>query len=276
MGTKGSYTGGGGAAGRDLRTEVDSWPDTPPEQRPNADRPPDSSQLPSESPRPPGSLLPVIGLFRPRTGGGGDGPGGMGGGRAPGGGRPTGRSPGAGGGAQRSATRSASTAGRAAAAAYALRTGDAATLGQLGLVYAELQALDDPIEVTRRIVAAACGPLSDGTIEDDERRLVAAEISEWVLQQNQEGAPPEPADIVREAIALIIFEAVTNETVARIRQGDRTVAVTRETQRQIRETAQALAERADLSPTGATPAEFERAVEEGIETLRAIWIDGDA
>lgn len=275
MGTKGSYTGAGGTAARDLRAEVDGWPDSPPEQSPDADRPPDSPEHPSATARPPQSLLPVIGLFRPRPGGGGDGPGGMGGGRS-GDGRPAGRSSGAGGGAQRSATHSASTAGRAAAAAYALRTGDAATLDELGLVYSELQALDDPIEVTRRIVAAACGPLSDGTIEDDERRLVAAEISEWVLEQNQEGAPPDPADIAREAIALIIFEAVTNETVAKVRQGGRSVAVTRETQRQIRETAQALADRANLTPTGATPAEFARVVEEGIETLRAIWIDGDA
>lgn len=274
MGTKGSYTGGGGTAGRDVRTEVDSWPDTPPSQRPDGEKPSDDQpQHPPSPPRPPESLLPAIGLFRPR-GGGSNGPGGAGG--AHGGSEGSGTSRGGGGGAQRSAVGSSSAAGRAAAAAYALRTGDTATLGELGLVYAELQALGDPIELTRRIVAAACGPLSDGTIEDDERRLVAAEVSEWVLEQDEGGAPPDPVDIVREAIALIIFEAVANETAAKIREGNRTVEVTTDTQRQVRETAQALAERADLSPAGPTPAEFARAIEEGIETLRAIWLSGDA
>ena len=179
-----------------------------------------------------------------------------------------------GGGAQRSAARSASTAGRAAAAAYAFRSGNAAALGELGLSYSALQVIDDPIDVTRQIVEAACGPLSNGTIEDDERRIIAAQIAQWVLEENEGGAPPDPVEIVREAIALIIFEASTSETAAKVRDGNRPPAATRDIERQIRDSADALAQRAELSPDGPTPAEFGRAIERGIESLRKIWGDG--
>lgn len=286
MGTKNSYTGGGGAAGRKLRNEVTEWldslpsgpPDTPPSDDskppPDPERPevPDSEQ-PEVPVLPQEAILPVIGLFRPSSSGSSDGPGGMGGAGA-GRGAAGRAATGGGGGARRSAARSAATAGRAAAAAYALRTGDAATLAELGLDYGTLRALDDPIEVTRQIVAAACGPLSDGTIEDDEQRIVAAEVAQWVLEENEGGAPPDPTEIVRVAIAHVIFEAATNETAARLREGDRPLRATREAERQIRETAEALAARAELSPDGPTAVEFARAIEQGIEALREIWGGG--
>lgn len=275
MGTKGSYSGGGGKVGRDLRDDISDWldsPGSPPPNDPDADGPPDTDGN-RPPPLPPERLLPSVGLFRPRGGGGGDGPGGMGGGRAAGGAGGGGGGGGSsGGGAQRSSARSASTAGRAAAAAYAYRAGDEATLEGLGLDYAALRSSDDPIEVTRQIVAAACGPLPEGTIEDDERRIVAADIAQWVLEQNAGGAPPDPIEITREAIALIIFEAVTTETAVAIREGGHGTRDVRETERQIRESAAALAERAKLSPSGPTPGEFEKAIEQGIETLRSIWV----
>jgi hypothetical protein len=152
-----------------------------------------------------------------------------------------------------------------------LRTGDAATLQALGLNYDELLTVPDPIEVARRIVIAACGPLSDGTIEDEERRLVAAELAQWVLEENAGGAPPQPEEIVREAIARILFEAATTESAAQLRNGARPPWATREGERQIREAAEALADNAQLSAQGPTIDEFERAIEEGIETLRRIW-----
>lgn len=273
MGTKGSYTGGGGAAGGDLRQEITNWLDSPPPSLPGddrepLDRPPPENR-PERPPLPPESLLPTIGLFRPRPSGGGDGPGGMGGGG--GGVSPGAGGGGRGGGAQRSTARSSSRAGRAAAAAYALRTGNATALAELGLDYDRLRASDDPIDVTRQIVSAVCGPLPDGTIEDDEERRAAAEIAQWVLEANEGGAPPDPSEIVREAIATLIFEAATTETAATLRNSDHSVAITLETERQMRNTARVLADRAELTATGPTPAELERAIEQGIETLRAIW-----
>ena len=172
---------------------------------------------------------------------------------------------------QRTTARSSARSGRAAAAAYAYRTGNAAVLAELGLDYAQLRASDDPIDVARQIVSAVCGPLPDGTIEDEEERRAAAEIAQWVLEANEDGAPPDPAEIVREAIAAIIFEAATTETAAALRNSDRPVAITLETERQMRNAARVLAQRAELTETGPTPSEFERAIEHGIETLRVIW-----
>jgi hypothetical protein len=271
MGTKGSYTGGGGAAGKTLRKTVDDWldslppssPPPPPNDRP--DKPDDQQQLPKFRPE---QLLPAVGLFRPTSSGRADGPGGAGGGGGAGGSTTGTRS---GGGAQRSAGRSAGTAGRAAAAAYGLRTGNAALLQELGLDYDSLRANTDPIDVTRRIVEAACGPLPDGTIEDDERRMVAAEVAQWVLESNFDGAPPTPEEVVRETIALIIFEAVSNETAARLRNGERPAWASREAERELRATAQALALNTPLTASGPTAEEFSRAIEQGIEAMRAIW-----
>ena len=188
-----------------------------------------------------------------------------------GGGRDEPRRGGGGGAVRRATVRASERSGRAAAAAYALRTGDAATLAELGLDYDRLRGTDDPIEVTRQIVTAACGLLPDGTIEDEEERRAAAEITQWVLEANEGGAPPDPSEIVTEAIAAIVFEAATTETAAALRDSGRAVEVTLETERQMRNAARVLARRADLTPTGPTPSEFARAIEHGIETLRAIW-----
>jgi len=275
MGTSRSFGGTGGKQGRDLRQGMSDWLDGLPDAPPPDQQQPDGAQPDGQLPLPelkPETILNVVPMFRPRgSGGGGDGLGGIGGG----GGRQAAGGDGAGGGrrggARRSATQSATTAGRAAAAAYALRTGDTATLEALGLDYNELRAIGDSITVTQRIVEAACGPLPDGTIEDDERRQVAAEIADWVLVENEGGAPPQPEEIVREAIARIIFEAATTETAKQLRDGKRPEWATREGERQIRECAEALAQQARLSPDGPTVEEFERAIEHGIDTLRHLW-----
>lgn len=281
MGTSGSYTGGGGKPGKDLRNGIADWVDTLPSSPPpdtgspapaNPGGAPDGG--PGESPPRlgPEALLPVIGLFATRPRGHGDGPGGGGGGISGGegsGGSGAGRR----GGAQRSAALSATTAGRAAGAAYAYRTGDAATLSELGLDYDELRASGDSITISQRIVQVACGASSDGTIEDDERREVAARVTLWVLEENETGAPPNPDEIARYALAEILFEAMTVEGAALLRDGKRPAWVTREGERQLRETANVLAQQANLSPQGASIAELERAIEDGLETLRAIWTD---
>ncbi|MFJ6623536.1 hypothetical protein ACIQOW_38955 [Kitasatospora sp. NPDC091335] len=257
MGTKGSYTGNGTPASKELQSNVTQWldalaaagPDAPPQQLD------------------PGQLLPSLGLFRP-SGGHADGPGAG----AGGGGTGTGGS--AGGGAQRTIAQSSRTAGRAAAAAYAYRTGDAGALRELGLDYAQLRAAaSDPIDWTSRIVDAACGPLADGTIEDKERRFVASEVAQWVLEAGTADTPPSAEEVVRETLAMIIFEAVVSETAAKMNDGSRPAWATADGERQLRETARALADRASLTITGPSAAEITRAVEEGIGAMRSIWME---
>lgn len=94
-------------------------------------------------------------------------------------------------------------AGRAAAAAYAYKTGDARTLQRLQIsLGAELDA-EDEFELLRQIVDMTCG-FPDSTIEEHERRLVAADVAEWVLSQDcANGHAPAPAEIARYAITVI-------------------------------------------------------------------------
>lgn len=268
MGTKDSYSGGGGKPGNDLRQNIDDWLDSLPDLSP----PPGDTQPPDQPPnRPdvpqiqPQQLLPALGLFRPRSGGRADGPGGGGGGIGGSGG-------GARGGAQRTVAASSRTAGRAAAAAYALRTGNADLLRrEFGLDYETLRTNPDVADVARQIMVAACGPLPDGTIEEEEQRVVAAEVAQFVLEASVDGAPPAPEDIVRETISCIIFEAISTETAAKVNNGERSPWTTAEAERQLREATQAWAFRVDLSPSGATPSEFEKAIAEGIDMMHTIW-----
>jgi hypothetical protein len=174
------------------------------------------------------------------------------------------------GGAQRATRRSAATAGRAAAAAYAYRTADRAELERLGLDYDELRRIDDPLELTRVIVEAACGSRSESTIEDHEERYVAAEIAAWVLEQNAGGTPPDPEAIVRKTIATIIVEVVETEIGEILRRGDRPTWAAELVEGELHEAAEVLAEQAELSLNGASAEEFSRAIEDGIETLRRI------
>jgi hypothetical protein len=287
MGTSGAYTGSGGKPGKDLRRGVDDWlaqlasgdqvPTSSAGTSGNGDHPKvpddDADRLatdavetqPDATPNrlPTEALLNVIALLRPRRAGGGhgDGPGGV-----ASGGRPSvvtgGRSR---GGPQRSVAGFAGPAGRAASAAYAYRTGDAPGLAVLGLDYGELRALGNPLEVVRRIVDAACGPMRS-TIEDAEERYVAAGITDWVVAQAE---TPSPEEIARKTIALIIEEVALDETGDAVRRNEFTNAGEL-TEQEIADIAEVVAERAELSINGVTDAEFAQAIEEGIETLRRI------
>ena len=255
MGTVGAYSGSGGQAGRDLREGVEDWlnevPTPPPGQEPGQD-----------SPRlGPDTLLNELPLMRPGSASGGtsDGPGGGGGGSGSSGGSRSG------GGPTRSVGGSARTAGRAAAAARAFRSADIDTLAQFGLDYAELAALDDPIEVVRQIVEAACGARTDSTIEDHEQRLVAAEVAEWVIDDEGDN-PPTPEEIVRHTIAIIIADTALVETANEASHHANGNLLESE----VREVAEVLAARVPLSLDGASEAEFAAAIESGIETLREI------
>ncbi|MEU3458567.1 hypothetical protein ABZ721_01245 [Streptomyces sp. NPDC006733] len=256
MGTSGAYSGSGGKDGKTVRDRISDYLDG----LSGSDGSGSKGQRP---PLDPAALGRVINLIRPRvaSGGGGGGPGGGGGGGASGGGGGS-RSN---GGPQRTAAGSARTAGRAAAAAHAYSTGDTATLQRLGLDYNELRGLGDDIEVVRRIVDMACST-PDSSIEDHEQRFVAAEVAEWVMEQERDGYRLSPEEMVRQTIAVIIAETllvesgdlVNNHDLADVAESD------------IRDAAEAIAAQANLSVDGATEDEVSRAVEAGLETIRGI------
>lgn len=255
MGTSGAYSGSGGKDGKTVR-------DTISDHLESLSGPDGSGSDGERPPLDPAALGRVINLIRPRTatGGGGDGPGGGGGGAA--GGGIGSRS---GGGPQRTAVGSARTAGRAAAAAYAYSTGDAATLQRLGLDYNELRGLGDEFEVLRRIVDMACSA-PDSTIEDHEQRRVAADIAEWVMEQQRDGYLPSPEETVRQTIAVIIAEALLVESGDLVNKHDQADIA----ERDIRDAAEAIAAQAQLSVNGATEDEIGRAIEAGLERIRSI------
>ena len=175
------------------------------------------------------------------------------------------------GGARRSVARAARSAGRAAAAAYAFGNANREVLADLGLDYDELRALEDPLEVSCRIVEAACGPISESTIDHDEQRWVAAKIAEWVLEEYEAGRPPQPDEIARKAIAFTIFEAIASEAGELVNGTDRQDWARDWYEQEILDAAEVLSQRAELSVDGVTNAEFARAIEDGIETLRQIY-----
>ncbi|MFK4222224.1 hypothetical protein [Streptomyces sp. NPDC019890] len=254
MGTSGAYSGSGGNDGKAVRDHISDYLDG----LSGSDGSGSDGQRP---PLDPAALGRVINLIRPRVASGGDGGGPGGGGGASGGGGGS-RS---GGGPQRTAAGSARTAGRAAAAAHAYSTGDAATLQRLGLDYNELRGLGDDIEVVRRIVDMACST-PDSTIEDHEQRFVAAEVAEWVMEQERDGYRLTPEEMVRQTIAVIIAETLLVESGDQINHHD----LAHVAESDIRDAAEAIAAQANLSVDGATEDEVSRAVEAGLETIRGI------
>lgn len=233
MGTSGSYSGGGGKAGKALRSEVKNWLSNP-------------DQIPSVS--------HGARLFRFRNAS--DGRSGAG-------------SSGRHGGAQRSAMVSARTSGRAAAAAYAYITGNRQVLSELGLNYDELYGRNS-IDLIDKIVSVACGPYSDGTIEEAEQRQVAAELADWIIERQDEGEVIEPIEIVIKAVACIIFEAFASETGELIRSGNPPHALTEVDDNELKKMAEVTAERSELSSERVTAREFANAIENGIEILSDI------
>lgn len=257
MGTSGAYTGSGGKIGKDLRDGIEDFLGTPPGAPPGPPSgPPDPTDRRPLPPINPAVFRAALQLLRPGTdgGGGGDGPGGAGGARG-------------GGGPQRTAAAAAGSAGRAAAAAHAYTTGDAAALDALGLDFAELQALDDDFEVVRRIVASACGT-PDSTIDDSEQRWVAAGVAEWIIENEQNN----PEAIVRQTIAAIITQTVLVESGDLINHHPDAVRA----EHDIRDAAEALAAKAQLSVGGTSEQEIAHAVEEGLNILREILGGPDA
>jgi hypothetical protein len=275
MGTSGAYTGAGGKPGRDISSGVGDWinglgggPDggagggAPVEGAPPSDRPP--TELP------PRLIEGLLSLLRPSIsfGGSSSGPG-AGGGRR---GRQTSSRIGAGGGGgglRRNTTQVSGSAGRAGAAAYAYATGDRATLQSLGLDYDTLRRLGDFIEITRRLVEAACGPLSNGTLEEHEERYVAASVAEWVLEQTEAGGAPTPEEIARYSIASVIAEVLATEINRDLQEHPESVAEVAESE--LFSAAEIVASKAELSIEGASPEELSEAIESGIETLREIY-----
>ncbi|MCL2489467.1 MAG: hypothetical protein FWF36_01880 [Propionibacteriaceae bacterium] len=150
--------------------------------------------------------------------------------------------------------------------AYASRNRDA--LRDAGLNYDALAALHDPLAVGVKIVEAACGAISDGTIEDAEDREIVAEVVAWIIQQPG-GVQPDEA--VRKTIEQIIARTVLTEVSASIYDKAVPFDRRRALEQSILDTAAELAAQARLTSTGATAQEIGKAIEDGIRDLGRIY-----
>lgn len=256
MGTKGSYSGS--AAGDDLRDGLDAWLASLPgadgqNLPPSDDQPSLLSALKPSLSSPAGRVLPTAALFRSSRGGG-----------EKGGGR------GYNGSLTRSASSSARSAGRGAAAAYAYRSGDAQTLRDLGLDYDALRANPNIFDVAHQIAQKVCEDLPAGTIETAEQMEVVGRLAEWLVESDSTGVNVSLGQIAEEAVALILAEAYLVETASSLNTKDMSGAERAAFEDGIRQAAEELAAHADLSPSGPSAEEFTRAIEDGLEYLRTI------
>jgi hypothetical protein len=268
MGTKDSYSGGGGAAGDALREGVDDWlaslpggnSGVSPVSEPNADEIPGNRDQSSGAAATSTSarVLPTIALFGSARAGNRSG------GRSTT--RPTPQ-------LARSKSTSARAAGRGAAAAYAFRTGDAETLRDLGLDYNELQANPNIFDVAHKIAQKVCEDLPPGTIETEEILHVVGDLAEWLVEADPTGPPPPPSQIAQEAVALILAEAYLVETANKLNAKGMPGRERAAFEDSVRQACEELAAQADLSPAGPTAAEFTTAIENGLEYLRSVYED---
>ena len=277
MGTKGSFAGGGGKIGDDLRDGIDDWLDSlpggpsggdgPADNGPNVDTP--SSPNQPGKPSTPGvntpklsptarRVLPTAVLFRTSSGAGSKARKGAAAAQFP-----------------RSASTSSRTAGRGAAAAYAYRTGNAQELRNLGLDYAALLANPNVIDVVHQIVQKICEDLPPGEIDTEEQTHVVAEIAGWVITTNPDADAPSPEEITVETLATVLKWAYLTTTAAELNTKDMNGTERVAFEKEIRAACEELAAQADLTPTGATGPEFSKALENGIEYLQHIYEAGD-
>lgn len=271
MGTKDSYSGGGGNIGSDLRDDLDEWLDSlpgasgsdgdthiPPAGPGDAPQPSPSglttagavaSSLSSTARR----VLPTAVLFKTSSGTG------------------AGSRKGAAAQFTRSALSSSRTAGRGAAAAYAYRTGNAQVLGELGLDYEALLANPNIIDVVYQIAQKVCEDLEPGTIDTDEQIRVVADIAEWIVTTDIDGNPPTPEEIAVETLAVVLHRAYLTTTAAELNTKDLTPVERISFEADVRAACEELAANAGLNPDGATPTEFTNAIEQGLDFLQAVY-----
>lgn len=285
MGTSGSFSGSGGKDAGSLRDAISGWLDSQPTSDPNTQpatdpssagdassdsASSDSAAVPSTNHLNPASLAPAVRLWgAPSSSRSSSGSGGSTRSRSSGGGTSGGRSS---GGVRRTVSRVAGPAGRAGSLALAYSTGNRQALEAAGLNYDQLRTLD-PLAAGQQILAIAFEGQPDGTIEDSESRMIVAELVSWILEA-PEDHKPEPDEIVRHSIELMIAQATLTEVGETIRK-DSNPTKRREAEVEIKRGAQVMAAQITLNGTGATAAEITTAIAGRVDQLVNIYKDSE-
>ncbi|MEV6156466.1 hypothetical protein AB0L53_39585 [Nonomuraea sp. NPDC052129] len=141
----------------------------------------------------------------------------------------------------------------------------------LGLDYEALRANPNIFDVAHQIAQKVCEDLPEGTIETAEQLEVVGRLAEWLIESDAAGADVSLGHVAEEAVALILAEAYLVETASKLNTKDMTGAQRADFEDGIRQAAEELAAYANLSPSGPSPAEFMKAIEDGLEYLRAVY-----
>lgn len=265
MGHKGSFAGGGGNVGNDLREGIDDWlanlpgaGGAPTQGDPAAPAPATPSgppAVPKLTPRAQRVAKTSL-LFKTSSGAGAKARRGT--------------------NAQfpRSAATSSRIAGRGAAAAYAYRTGDREALRELGLDYDALRSNPNVLDVVYVISQAICNELPQGTIDTDEQIHVVADIAEWIVTTDP-NALPTPAEIAQETLAVVMYWAYFTTTEAKLRTTDLPAQQRATFEKDVRAACEELAAHANLSLTEPTADQFTSAIESGLEFLQTVYGGAD-
>lgn len=265
MGTSGAY--GGTPGWNDTRTATDDWLDsiTNPSGADDGEDSPENGEesqpaMPVEVPLIPSENPLLIGLLRrvarhlsralqpAGTGGGGGGDGGTGGGR--------------GGNARR---RAAVSGGVTIAAIYGLRNGDATSVGDAGLILADLISLP-PFEQARRIVDAVSR--TSALVEEAELREVNANFVCWEIQQD---SYPSPVELVKQWVIEYVYRAWLTEAGDRLRDGSRDGNSIHALEQEVRVTLEARVSGIELPFDGMRASHFEAAIQTLLGMLTRIF-----
>lgn len=208
-----------------------------------------------------GTTVPPIRVrSRGGTGGGAGGRGTGGAWRVSGGGR-------RGGGTGRSRQRAARVGAGVAAAGYALRAGDAATLRRLGLDLAELARLS-PRQQAQRIIDVLAGTAA--TLADGEVARASSTMIIWLLEAD---APPSAADTVRKFATECVYEIMLTELGGELRDGSRDGATTVAPEDDLHDTIEARVASLRIEGDAVDAEALEAAISEVLEFTRRVLFE---
>lgn len=261
MGTSSSYSGSSGKQAKELREGLNDWLDNI-----DAVTAPEVPERPNRPELPVDLIMPAL---RIPSMGRGSGAGGASAAPETSGAGHVGGGAGSSAGSRRTIASYARTAGRAGAAARALRDGDRQTLEKLGLDFDELSLLPNRAEMVRKIVEAVCDAQVESSIEADEQLVIAAWVADWVLDESINESNPDPEATARRAIAVIATQIFLTESTELI---DKSAARISRVQfnELVLETATALASKASLTGAGASADGLSKAIKKAISGLRKI------
>ncbi|WP_208294226.1 hypothetical protein [Arthrobacter sp. JUb115] len=155
--------------------------------------------------------------------------------------------------------------------ARAYATGDSQSLERAGLNYNELRALNDPLEIGKRIADAAFETQPDGSIEDSEARIIVSQLVTWMMAA-PEADPRQPDEIVRHTIELMIIQGTINEVGSTIR-AEKDRGKRRAVEAEIKSAAAVMASQVTLGDSGTSPTEISQAIESNVALLSSFYED---